>query len=177
KQLPPDDPRHYLPDANGNKCGCEGVDEDFNVHMMLAGRGLGKTMSGANWCIDQALKQPGSVGAAVGPTFGDTRKTCFEGPTGILKQLQPGEFGQWRRNELRLDLANGSIILGFSADQPERLRGANLSYAWCEELSSWRYPETWYEGLIPALRIGHHPRVMVTTTPRPTALIRDLISR
>jgi len=42
KQLPPDDPRHHLPDANGNACGCEGVDEDFNVHMMLAGRGLGK---------------------------------------------------------------------------------------------------------------------------------------
>lgn len=91
--------------------------------------------------------------------------------------MQKGEEKQWRRNELRLDLVNGSVIYGFSADQPERLRGANLGFCWAEELSSWRYPEAWYEGMVPALRIGEHPRVFVTTTPRPTPLIRDLTRR
>jgi phage terminase large subunit-like protein len=137
----------------------------------------GKTWAGANWIIEQALKDPGSVWAVVAPTFRDVRVTCFEGPSGIRKQLEPGEEAQWRRNELRLDLVNGSIIYGYSADQPERLRGSNLSGAWCDETGSWQYEETWYEGLVPALRIGKHPRVMVTSTPRPTHLIRDLFNR
>lgn len=143
----------------------------------MCGRGWGKTWVGANWIIEQAFKDPGSVWAVVAPTFRDVRATCFEGPSGIRKQLEPGEEEQWRRNELRLDLINGSIIYGFSADQPERLRGTNLSGAWCDEMGSWRYPETWYEGLVPALRIGKHPRVVVTTTPRPTRLIKDLVRR
>src|SRR6185437_13356722 len=62
-----------------------------------------------------------------------------------------------------------------SAEKPDRIRGPNLSGAWCDELCTWRYPQTWTEGLIPALRIGE-PRVVVTTTPRTTALIRELAS-
>lgn len=143
----------------------------------MCGRGWGKTWVGSNWIIEQALSQPGSVWAVVAPTFRDVRATCFEGPSGIRKSLEPGIEDQWRRNELRLDLINGSIIYGFSADQPERLRGTNLSGAWCDELGSWRYPEAWYEGLIPALRIGEHPRVVVTTTPRPTKLVKELYQR
>jgi phage terminase large subunit-like protein len=143
----------------------------------MCGRGWGKTWVGSNWIIEQALTQPGSVWAVVAPTFRDVRATCFEGPSGIRRNLEPGVEDQWRRNELRLDLINGSIIYGFSADQPERLRGTNLSGAWCDELGSWRYPETWYEGLIPALRIGEHPRVVVTTTPRPTKLVKELYQR
>jgi phage terminase large subunit-like protein len=177
KQLPPNDPGHYLPDENGFRCGCDGPDEAWNIWMFMAGRGCGKTWAGANWIIEQALRDPGSVWAVVAPTFRDVRVTCFEGSSGIRKQLEPGEEDQWRRNELRLDLVNGSIIYGYSADQPERLRGSNLSGAWCDEMGSWQYEETWYEGLVPALRIGEHPRVMVTSTPRPTKLIRDLYGR
>src|SRR6185437_9377296 len=67
-------------------------------------------------------------------------------------------------------------IHAYSAEKPDRIRGPNLSGAWCDELCTWRYPQTWTEGLIPALRIGE-PRVVVTTTPRTTALIRELASR
>lgn len=177
KQLAPNDPMHHLADENGFACGCEGLDESWNIWMFMAGRGCGKTWAGANWIIEQALKDPGSVWAVVAPTFRDVRVTCFEGPSGIRRQLEPGEEAQWRRNELRLDLVNGSILYGYSADQPERLRGSNLSGAWTDEMGSWQYEETWYEGLVPALRIGAHPRVMVTSTPRPTKLIRDLFGR
>lgn len=177
KQLPPDDPRHHLPDDNGFACGCAGLDENWRITLFMAGRGCGKTWAGANWVIEQALRDPGSMWAVIAPTFRDVRVTCFEGPSGIRRQLAPGEEDQWRRNELRLDLVNGSVIYGYSADQPERLRGSNLSGAWVDELCSWQYEEAWTEGLIPALRIGSHPRVYVTTTPRPTKLIRDLFSR
>lgn len=177
KQLAPNDATHWLSDENGFACGCSGPDEHWNIWMFMAGRGCGKTWAGANWVIEQAIRQPGTMWAVVAPTFRDVRVTCFEGPSGIRRQLEPGEEMQWRRNELRLDLVNGSVIYGYSADQPERLRGSNLSGAWCDEMGSWQYEETWYEGLVPALRIGEHPRVMVTTTPRPTKLIRDLYGR
>lgn len=123
------------------------------------------------------MSQPGSEWAVVAPTFRDVRKTCFEGSTGILRALADGELVSYHRNELQVTLSNGSRIFGYSADQPERLRGANLNGAWTDEIGSWRYPATWYESLIPALRKGENPRVCVTTTPRVTPLIRDLAGR
>lgn len=177
KQLPPDHPRHHEPDAAGNRCGCTGPDTAWMIWMLLAGRGFGKSLIGSNWLVHQAATHPGSEWAVFAPTFRDTRKTCIEGSTGILAALQPGELANYRRNELQIILANGSVIYGYSADQPERARGANLWGAWCDELGSWRYEQTWHEGLVPALRKGEHPRVVVTTTPRPTVLIRDLVGR
>ncbi|GAA4626915.1 DNA-packaging protein [Actinoallomurus vinaceus] len=177
KQLPPNDPRHHLPDERGFRCGCVGVDDAWSIWMVMAGRGLGKTLLGSNWLIERALEQPGSEWGIFAPTFRDVRKVCIEGSTGILAQLGYGELDQYRRNELLLVLSNGSKIYGYSADMPERVRGANLWGAWVEELGSWRYPATWYEGLVPALRIGENPRIIVTTTPRATTLIKDIASR
>ena len=91
--------------------------------------------------------------------------------------LQDGELANYRRNELQIILSNGSVIYGYSAENPEKIRGANLWGAWADEVGSWRYSATWYEGLLPALRKGEHPRIVVTTTPRPTRLIHDLVSR
>jgi phage terminase large subunit-like protein len=177
KQIAPNDPRHCLPDAKGYRCGCEGIDDAWMIWMILTGRGFGKSAVGSNWIVHQAATYPGSEWAIFAPTFRDTRKTCIEGSTGVLAALQPGELRSYRRNELQVILSNGSVIYGYSADQPERARGANLWGAWCDELGSWRYEKTWHEGLVPALRKGEHPRIVVTTTPRPTVLIRDLVSR
>jgi phage terminase large subunit-like protein len=63
-----------------------------------------------------------------------------------------------------------------SADEPDRARGLNLSYCWCDEFAAWRYEETWTAGLAPALRIGN-PQTIITTTPRPTKLIREFMAR
>lgn len=102
----------------------------------------------------------------------------FGGPTGIRNQLLPGEERSFNINKAQLILCNGSIIQGYSAgDLEQKVRGANLAGAWCEELASWRYPEFWYEALIPALRIGDKPRIIATTTPKPTEIIRDLVKR
>lgn len=177
KQLPPDHPGHHLPDPNGFRCGCDGNDHEWMIWVLLAGRGFGKSKIGSNWLVHQAMKQPVSEWAVFAPTFRDARKTCIEGSTGVLAALRDGELGQYRRNELQITLANGSVIYGYSADQPERARGANLWGAWVDELGSWRYEQTWHEGLVPALRKGENPRIVVTTTPRPTPLIRELVGR
>lgn len=177
KQLPPDHPDHHKPDGNGFTCGCGGGDDEFVIWLVMSGRGFGKSLVGSTWLVKQALKIPGSEWGVFAPTFRDVRKTCLEGSTGVLKALGEEHLANYRRNELQITLNNGSVIYGYSADQPERARGANLYGAWCDELGSWRYEATWHEGLVPALRKGEKPRIVVTTTPRPTKLIRDLFAR
>lgn len=147
-------------------------------HLATAGRARpGKTLTGANWIAEQALTHPGAAYAVVAPTYRDVKKTCFEGSTGILQALAAGELVEYNKTSLEVTVRGGGMIFGYSADQPERLRGSNLSGAWADELGSWRYPATWYEALTPALRIGEMPRVVVTTTPRLTPLVRDLANR
>ena len=170
-QFPPDDPRHACSSCDG------ATDTDWNIWLLLAGRGFGKTFVGSSWTVHNALSIPNSEWLVTAPTFRDVQRTCFEGDSGILKRFNDGEMVQYLRNELLIKLANGSKIHGVSADEPERARGMNLWGAWADEIGSWRRPEIWYEGIIPAIRKGAHPRVVVTTTPRPTALIKDLYGR
>src|SRR5258707_961447 len=173
KQLPPDDLRHgreqWLTDESTGEpfyvtpCQCSKHDPahagewqpdlEWLVWLIMSGRGFGKTWVGASWLAEQALKNPGSAWACVAPTFSDTRRICIEGSTGLLRALTRDELVNYRRNDLELELANGSVIYGFSADRPDRVRGSNLWGAWCEELGSWRYEAAWHEGLMPALRI------------------------
>lgn len=187
KQLPPDDPRHGYAQTIGGRqisqCQCHrsgyaGPDLDWLVWLLMSGRGFGKTWVGASWIVEQALSNPNSEWAIIAPTFSDTRRICLEGSTGVIKALDKDtELVNYRRNDLEVELVNGSKIFGFSADRPDRVRGSNLWGAWCDELGSWRYEATWHEGLMPALRIGERPRVLVTTTPRGTALMRELAGR
>lgn len=122
------------------------------------------------------MQTPGTEWAIVAPTFTDVRRTCVEGPSGILKSLLPGQLDFYNRSNGQITLSNGSKLHMISADEPDRARGLNLSGAWLDEFASWRYEETWTEGLLPALRIGK-PQVVITTTPRPTRLIKDFVGR
>jgi phage terminase large subunit-like protein len=180
KQLAPEDPKHHLPEkGTGFKCGCAGGDDSYRVWLVLAGRGLPgfvKTLTGSNWVIEQALKYPGTKWGVASSTFSELDSVCFGGDSGILNQLLPGEMESFVQNKLRLRLFNGSLIQGYSADSPERIRGANLSGLWYDEAGSSRYPEFWYASARPAVRIGR-ARIVVTTTPRNTKLLRDLTSR
>ena len=149
---------------------------DWRIWLILAGRGFGKTWTGSKWLLEKALQQPETEWAVVAPTFGDVRRICVEGPSGIIKSAQPGQIKFYNKSNGQITLANGSVIHMISADEPDRARGLNLAGAWCDEFAAWRYEETWTEGLVPALRIGN-PQVVITTTPRPTRLIRELIKR
>ena len=152
-------------------------DGDWFAWVILSGRGWGKTFTGAGWLIEKALSEANIECAVVAPTYTDVRRTCVEGPSGILKSLPAGALKFFNRANGQINLTNGSKIHMISADEPDRARGLNLSYAWLDEFAAWRYDETWTEGLIPALRIGQKPQVVITTTPRPTKLIREFINR
>ena len=150
---------------------------DWIVWLYLAGRGAGKTRTAAEWVAWQAIKYPGTRWAVVAATFGDVRDTCAEGESGIISILRRyGVLKHYNRSmgEIRLD--NGSLIKMFSADEPDRLRGPQFHGAWCDELAAWRYPDT-YDQLQFTLRLGTNPQTIITTTPRPTMLIKDLVNR
>ena len=87
-----------------------------------------------------------------------------------------GTIAKYNRTLGDIYLTNKAIIHLISADKPDRLRGFNLAGAWCDELSSWRYPDAWHLGLLPTLREQRvDPRVVVTTTPKPVTLLRSLV--
>lgn len=143
----------------------------------MAGRGAGKTRTAAEWLAWEAIRQPATRWAIVAPTFSDARDTCAEGESGVVSILNRFHMLQnYNRSIGEILLTNGSRIKLFSADQPERFRGPQHHGAWCDELGAFRYEEAW-DQLQFGLRLGKKPRVVVTTTPRPTPLIRMLANR
>ncbi|MEI6520254.1 MAG: terminase family protein, partial [bacterium] len=148
---------------------------DWRVWMILAGRGWGKTRTGAEWIRNMVQQGSARRVALVAPTYNDVRAVMVEGESGILSISPPGERPKWEPSLNRLTWANGAVGYTFSADEPDRLRGPQHDAAWCDELAAWRKPETW-DMLQFGLRLGDNPQTLITTTPRPTKLIKTLIA-
>lgn len=153
------------------------------IWLILAGRGFGKTRTGAEWIVDLALREIGTY-AVMAETFAKGRNICFEGkgenggPSGILSVLERrgrlNDMRGWNPSNGRLKLTNGSLIQLLTADKPDDVRGWNLGGAWCDELAAWRRPDA-FDQLRLAVRIGTAPKIVVTTTPKPTVLVRHLV--
>ena len=148
-------------------------DGDWRVWLILAGRGFGKTRTGAEFIREQVLSGRAARIALVGATAADVRDTMIEGASGLLSVFPPGQRPTYEPSKRRVTFHNGAIAVAYSADEPDRLRGPNHDLAWADELAAWRYMDAW-DQLMLGLRLGDHPRVVVTTTPRPIPLIRRL---
>lgn len=142
---------------------------------MLAGRGFGKTRAGAEDVAGFAYANPGVRIAVVAPTYADARDTCVEGESGLQNVIPRSCIETWNRSMGELHLWNGARFKLFSAEEPERLRGPQHHRAWGDELGAWQYPEAW-DQLMFGLRLGTNPQAIITTTPKPTTLIRSLAS-
>jgi phage terminase large subunit-like protein len=150
-------------------------DGDWTTFLYLAGRSAGKTRSAAEWVRSMAQKHAGCRIAIVARTAADCRDTCVEGESGVLSVCPPGERPLYEPSKRRVTWRNGSQATCYSADEPDLLRGPQHHFAWCDELATWqRLDETW-ANLRLGLRLGKHPRCMVTTTPRPLPLLRELL--
>jgi phage terminase large subunit-like protein len=150
---------------------------DWLVWMNLSGRGTGKTRAGAEDSAEFARSNPATRQAIVAPTFAVGRDVCVEGFSGLLTVLHKDEIAHWNRSEGQLVLKNGSSWKIFSSSTPDRLRGPQFHRAWCEEMASWEYLEDTWNMLMFGLRLGHSPKAIVTTTPKPYKLIKDLAGR
>jgi phage terminase large subunit-like protein len=149
---------------------------DWRIWLLLAGRGFGKSRTLSEWVNEQAVSRQVSRIALVAATAADARDVIVEGESGILAVAPPYCRPLYEPSRRRLTWPNGVIGTTYSAEEPERLRGPQHDAAVCDELGSWKHPEAW-DNLMFGLRIGKNPRVVVATTPRPTKLIRDLVSR
>lgn len=151
----------------------------FFVWLLMAGRGFGKTRTGAEAVALLMVNRPGIRVALVGQTFGDGRDTMVEGESGLLAVLER-YYGAdvhrwWNRTMGEIVLPNKSRAKVYSAERPRSLRGPQHHVAWCDELAWWAYPRAAWDALVFGLRLGPSPFVIVTTTPRPVALIRELV--
>jgi phage terminase large subunit-like protein len=146
-------------------------DGDWIYWLILAGRGAGKTRAGAEavrtWVQDFPIVN------LIGSTHDDVRDVMVQGDSGLLKTCPRHERPIYRRSRGRLDWPNGAVSLLFSAEEPDRLRGKQHMKLWCDELAAWREPEAFEQALL-GLRLGVKPQAVITTTPRPSRIIKQL---
>jgi len=152
---------------------------DWTELGVMAGRGFGKTRTGAEWLGAAAIEDPEAFDRAViAPTFSDVKFTCFEGPAGLLSVIPPELVEGYSSTDLTLKLrtlgGKVAMIRGFSAEKPERLRGPQFADIWADELAAWQYAEETWDMAMFGLRLGPLPRIMWTTTPKPIELVRKI---
>ena len=149
---------------------------DWTSWLYLAGRGAGKTRSCAEWLAWKAIDRPGTRCAIVARTYADARDTCAEGESGAIAVLNRfSAIDNYNRSIGEITLKNGSRIKLFSAEEPDRLRGPQHEFVWCDELAAWQYADTW-DQLQFGLRLGEAPQVAIATTPRPTPLLKRIMA-
>lgn len=148
---------------------------DWSIWIYCAGRGSGKTRSGAEY-THAVARSVGRI-ALVAPTAADARDVMVEGESGILATAPNWARPEYESSKRRVTWPNGATATIFSAEEPDRLRGPQHGFAWCDELAAWgRDVETW-NMLQLGLRLGQRPRTFISTTPKPTKLLRSLIAR
>lgn len=148
---------------------------DWSTWLVLAGRGFGKTRMGAEWVRKMAKENPGCRIAMVAETATDARKVMIEGDSGILSISPPDFMPEYSPANRQLTWPNGSIAITYNATEPDQLRGPQHHFAWADELAKWEKMVDSWDQLQFGLRLGTHPRRIVTTTPRPLPLIRQMV--
>jgi len=149
----------------------------WNGWLLMAGRGFGKTRTGAEWVKEHV--EAGTAGriALIAPTAGDARDVMIEGPAGLLAVSSPWLRPEYEPSKRRLTWPNGATASTFSSEEADRLRGPQHDLAWADEIAAMAEPSAVWDMLMFGLRIGAHPRWLATTTPKPVKLLRELLAR
>jgi phage terminase large subunit-like protein len=152
---------------------------DWMTLLLRGGRGSGKTRTGAE-ITNRVPEKFGRIIliAATGPDF---RDTMVEGESGILATSPPGKRPLWEPSKKRLTWPNGAIAQGFSAEEPDRLRGPQSGFVWADEPAHWPLVEECWENMLYGLRLrgagGLQPRIAATSTPKPTKWMKALVAK
>jgi phage terminase large subunit-like protein len=146
---------------------------DWIVWLILAGRGAGKTRAGAE--AVRLWSQSFPFVNLIGPTADDVRDVMVLGESGILNICRRDERPRYLASSARLEWPSGAVSFLFSAEEPDRLRGKQHMKLWLDELAAWRRPDAFDQAML-GLRLGDKPQMVVTTTPRPTKIIKSLVA-
>jgi phage terminase large subunit-like protein len=148
--------------------------EGWRVWLMMAGRGFGKTRAGAEWIHRLAWSRRVRV-ALVGASIDEARTVMVEGASGLLSIARRQRHKlKWEPSLGRLTWPRGSVAQLYSGDNADGLRGPEHDFAWCDELAKWREAEAAWDNLQMGLRRGVRPRALITTTPKPMALLERI---
>lgn len=150
-------------------------DGDWTYWLLLAGRGFGKTRTGAeavrSWVDSGQARRIHLVAA----TAADVRDVMVSGESGLLSCYPPSERPLYEPSKRLITFANGAQAITFSADEPERLRGPQCDAFWADEVAAWRFGQDAWDNLMFGFRLGVKPRGVITTTPKPIKLIKDIL--
>lgn len=157
---------------------------DWTTWLILAGRGFGKTRSGAEWIRSKVEGEtpltapPGGARriALVAETAADARDVMVEGESGLLACSPPDRRPLYEPSKRRLTWPNGAVATLYNAVEPDQLRGPQHDAAWCDEIAKWRYAQETWDQLQFGLRLGDRPQQVLTTTPRAIRLLKEIIA-
>lgn len=141
---------------------------------LRSGRGSGKTRTGAE-VLSEVTKKVRNI-TLIGATGPDIRTTMVEGESGILACSKPGERPTWEPSKKQLTWPNGAIAIGYSAEEPDRLRGQNSGFVWADEPAHWALVEACWENMLYGLRKGQYPKVFATSTPKSTKWVKEQVA-
>ncbi len=148
----------------------------WDTWLILAGRGWGKTRTGAESVRYMVESGRARRIALIGRTAADVRDVMVEGPSGILDVFPAATRPIYEPSKRRITFHTGAVAITYTGEKPDQLRGPEHDLAWCDELAAWRHASETWDGLCFGLRLGSRPRAIVTTTPRPIPLIRELLN-
>lgn len=156
-------------------------DGDWTTWLILAGRGFGKTLAGAQWVHEKAMQNPGCRIALVGRASGDATGTMIYGDSGIMAIAAPEDRPHHKISTRELQWKNGSTAMTFSAMEPDQLRGPQFNYAWADEAAAWKFVKdasglNAWDNLKIATRLGKLPQLIATTTPKRTQFMIELLA-
>jgi phage terminase large subunit-like protein len=148
---------------------------DWFGWLILAGRGWGKTRTGAEFIVEQKRRGCMVMGL-VGSTSADVRDVMIEGLAGIMRCAPAYDRPDFQPSNRCLEWSNGAKAYFYSAEEPNRLRGPQFEAVWMDELAAFADPQAVWDMLGYCLRVGR-PKVVITTTPRPLPIVKDLMER
>ncbi len=148
---------------------------NWQIWLLLGGRGAGKTRAGAEWICEQVTDGAKRI-ALVAPSYGEAREVMIEGESGLLNIGVAHKRPAYISSRRRLEWPCGAVAHVFSAEDPNGLRGPQFDCAWADEFCTWAYPEDTLSNLRLALRLGAAPRLVMTTTPKPIASLKKLMA-
>lgn len=144
------------------------------IWILRCGRGWGKTRTACQTVIEAIKTGMYKRISICGATAEEVRDIMIEGESG-LKACCPSSLCMDYRPSIKKIFFKGGVVVSlFYGSEPEKSRGAQSEFLWCDELHKWKYPEATFDNLLLGLRLGANPLCLVTSTPKPTAFTREI---
>lgn len=149
---------------------------DWLTWLVLAGRGFGKTRCGAEFVREEVTSKRSGRIALIAETQKDLEEVMVFGESGINSVFPPHQRPRITKKPVRIEFHTGAVAFGYNATEPDQLRGPQFDLAWGDELAKWRYAKETWDQLQFGLRLGDRPRTIITTTPRPIPILKEILA-